>query len=157
MSSEQSHPCQLCDACHKPDSVKRCGNCKQVFYCSVECQKKSWPDHKITCGLSYTKYFAECKELLQAEDFEIIKKLGEGNFTEIFKVVHKLFPSTFFALKICKMSKVKSLRRETDIILEKHSLNKLKETYGEAEMPCVKLFQTFKDYENLYFLTEILD
>jgi hypothetical protein len=50
------------------------------------------------------------------------------------------------------------MRRETDIILEKHSLNKIKETYlGKENMPCVELLQTFKDFENLYFLTEILD
>jgi hypothetical protein len=48
------------------------------------------------------------------------------------------------------------MRRETDIILEKHSLNKLKETYAD-DMPCVKLYQTFKDQFNLYFLTELLE
>ncbi len=30
------------------------------------------------------------------------------------------------------------MRRETDILLEKHSLNRLKEAYGD-DMPCVKL------------------
>lgn len=29
------------------------------------------------------------KQSLSVDDFEVIKKLGEGNFTEVFKVIHK--------------------------------------------------------------------
>ena len=50
------------------------------------------------------------------------------------------------------------MNRETDILLEKHSLNKIKEKYGDddiKEMPTVKLVATFKDDLNLYFLTEM--
>ena len=46
------------------------------------------------------------------------------------------------------------MRRETDILLEKHSLNKLRDTYG-GDLPCVKLIATFKNDINLYFLTEM--
>ena len=74
----------------------------------------------------------------------MIKKLGDGNFTEVFKVIHKLFPTKYFALKVCSLSKVKSLRKETDILLEKHSLNKLQKAYADS-MPCVRLLQTFSD------------
>jgi len=87
----------------------------------------------------------------------VIKKLGEGNFSEVYKVTHKAIPTMFFALKICKLSEVQSLRRETDIILEKHSLIKLRDFYKNNDLPCVKLLETFKDGENLYFLTEILE
>ena len=61
-----------------------------------------------------------------------------------------------YAVKVCSMAKVKNLRKETDILMEKHALNKLKEKYGEKEMPCVKLIGTFKDHENLYFIMEML-
>jgi len=50
------------------------------------------------------------------------------------------------------------MNRETDILLEKHSLNKIKEKYGNGDlqqMPTVKLIATFKDDLNLYFLTEM--
>jgi hypothetical protein len=45
--------------------------------------------------------------------------------------------------------------RQADIVLEKHSLNKIKEAFGPKELPCVNLVGTFKDQFNLYFLTEI--
>jgi len=53
--------------------------------------------------------------------------------------------------------KVQNMRRETDVLLEKHALNKVKENYGKAgqDMPTVKLIATFKDPINLYFLTEM--
>ena len=41
-------------------------------------------------------------------------------------------------------------------MLEKHSLNKIKDNYPEHELPTVKLVATFKDPVNLYFLTEML-
>ena len=36
-----------------------------------------------------------------------------------------------YAVKVCSMAKVKNLRKETDILMEKHALNKLNEKYGE--------------------------
>lgn len=41
--------------------------------------------------MNFEKYFLENKDSLQVEDFEIIKSLGEGNFTEVFKVEHRKF------------------------------------------------------------------
>lgn len=101
-------------------------------------------------------FFKLNKDKLDFEDFEIIKKLGEGNFTEVYKVMHKRLPDKYFALKTCCMQKVSSLRREPDIILEKHSLNKIYAAFKD-DMPCVKLYTTFKDESNLYFVTELLD
>ena len=53
--------------------------------------------------------------------------------------------------------KVTNMRRETDIFMEKHALNKIKENYDkkDTEMPTVKIIATFKDPINLYFLTEM--
>jgi hypothetical protein len=31
---------------------KKCGKCNEVTYCSVECQRKDWPLHKIICNAS---------------------------------------------------------------------------------------------------------
>lgn len=52
------------------------------------------------------------------------------------------------------------MRRETDILMEKHALNKIKKTYFQTQndhtkMPSVRLITTFKDHLNLYFLTEM--
>jgi hypothetical protein len=51
-------------------------------------------------------------------------------------------------MKVCNGQKVHSLRKETDILMEKNALNKLGMKYeelGDEEMPCVKLIGTFKD------------
>jgi len=37
-----------CDVCRKPTTT-RCSGCAQIYYCSVEHQKKSWKDHKPKC------------------------------------------------------------------------------------------------------------
>ena len=104
---------------------------------------------------SYIKDQME-KNALKYDHFETFKKLGDGNFTKVFQVEHIRFPKHFFALKICEIKKVQSMNRETDILLEKHSLNKIKDKYGDdEEMPTVKLIATFKDDLNLYFLTEM--
>lgn len=39
-----------CVGCRKLfDKVRKCGRCKVVFYCSVECQRDHWPEHKKIC------------------------------------------------------------------------------------------------------------
>lgn len=40
-----------CAACKKiPENLKRCSRCRVVFYCSVECQRGHWAQHKATCA-----------------------------------------------------------------------------------------------------------
>lgn len=44
----------VCEKCKKTEyedkvSLKRCGQCKNVFYCSSTCQKADWIDHKYFC------------------------------------------------------------------------------------------------------------
>lgn len=38
-----------CAQCAIKHAKKRCSACRRVFYCSVECQKAAWPDHKRNC------------------------------------------------------------------------------------------------------------
>lgn len=42
---EKVHKCGGCQKVAK----KKCANCKQVHYCSRECQLKDWPSHKDSC------------------------------------------------------------------------------------------------------------
>jgi len=38
-----------CDVCYEPDSKKQCCACKLIRYCSLECSKMAWFDHKKWC------------------------------------------------------------------------------------------------------------
>jgi len=100
------------------------------------------------------------EQTLSIEMFETIRKLGDGNFTEVFQVYPKKFQNSHFALKICKIERVSSMKRENDVYMEKHALNKIRDTYYDAKnnlaMPTVRLIATFKDQFNLYFLNEML-
>jgi serine/threonine protein kinase len=61
----------------------------------------------------------------------------------------------YYAMKVCSTTKVANLRKETDILMEKHALAKLRDRYREAS-PCVKLIGTFKDGGSLCFLMDLL-
>ena len=42
---------ESCTSCKKtPQNPKRCSRCRAVVYCSVECQRSHWSQHKITCA-----------------------------------------------------------------------------------------------------------
>lgn len=40
--------CAECGEGHK--TLKRCGRCKSIEYCSTDCQKNNWTHHKSHCG-----------------------------------------------------------------------------------------------------------
>ena len=46
MESEES----LCISCDSAYARQRCGDCKQLLYCSYVCAQTHWESHKIGCG-----------------------------------------------------------------------------------------------------------
>ena len=41
---------KFCNCCQRPGEwKKKCGRCKEAYYCSRECQKWAWPVHKKHC------------------------------------------------------------------------------------------------------------
>ena len=55
-----------CSHCRKPKEPEEkllcCGGCRQTNYCSVECQKAAWSEHKTCC-----KLLKETKEQVLAD------------------------------------------------------------------------------------------
>ena len=49
-SSNQPTSCVACKII--PQNLKRCSRCRTVFYCSVECQRGHWAQHKNVCNNS---------------------------------------------------------------------------------------------------------
>ncbi|CAA9989312.1 MYND finger protein, putative [Plasmodium knowlesi strain H] len=39
----------VCEHCYTEKNLKRCGKCKKVYYCSIECQRKDFVFHKRIC------------------------------------------------------------------------------------------------------------
>lgn len=42
----------ICTTCGKNQKkMDKCSRCRDVYYCSKECQKSDWKSHKITCNM----------------------------------------------------------------------------------------------------------
>ena len=59
--------CRVCGAKKSADSgkaLKKCSRCKIVRYCSQECQRRDWEEHKMMCG-DFVKMSKSLKESLK--------------------------------------------------------------------------------------------
>lgn len=50
-----------CEVSGEDNALKKCGKCKIVRYCSPECQKAHWKEHKLVCE-PYTNEEADAKK-----------------------------------------------------------------------------------------------
>lgn len=82
------------------------------------------------------------------DDYDIDGELGIGNFTNILLAKHTKTQETF-ALKVIDKVRVKHLKKENDIVMEKHVLSRL------SHPNVVRLYHTFRDEMNVYFLMEL--
>ena len=46
---------RVCGFCETGAPMMRCSRCKTIFYCTEECQKEHWGEHKIKCKRSSVK------------------------------------------------------------------------------------------------------
>jgi len=53
---------RTCQVCGK-ESIKKCSRCNLAWYCSPDCQRKHWKEHKPVCNSEY-----------QSHQYEIHKK-----------------------------------------------------------------------------------
>ena len=78
--------CQVCLI--QMDTNKMCSQCQVACYCSVDCQRIDWPEHKLVCSTlgdgssiadNYRKqgYFKKAEKLLLKE--ENVNEKGDSN------------------------------------------------------------------------------
>jgi hypothetical protein len=62
--------CRYCKVREKEKRFKKCGKCKVIYYCSVECQKLDWKvAHKKECDLMVKNDNSKfAKELLKKDN-----------------------------------------------------------------------------------------
>lgn len=97
-------------------------------------------------------------------EFEIIKDLGEGNYSQVVAVKH-VVTGEQFALKIIEKKKVETLGKRqhpnvcNEIEMERRVLSeRLKSSQEDGQIWCrriVELHYTFSDYQNLYYLMDL--
>ena len=64
------HKTRTCQKCYKQENkMTACGACKRIYYCSKECQKSAWKEHKSFCRMvtNFTKVgeFSEASILFE--------------------------------------------------------------------------------------------
>ncbi len=67
----------------KVDKIKSCGRCRWMKYCSLECQRGDWENHKEYCEIvdyrpTVKKLQEFCKKLVQTSHNLIVEKDKEG-------------------------------------------------------------------------------
>lgn len=77
MEESKLHYCHVC----KEIAKSKCSACKVVWYCSPECQKGDWKAHKPLCNVDEFLHAQSRDKKLKFENFELIRDIGEGNFS----------------------------------------------------------------------------
>ncbi|GFH61733.1 hypothetical protein CTEN210_18209 [Chaetoceros tenuissimus] len=70
--------------CSNTENLQQCSRCKVAVYCSVECQRKHWPEHRSIC-----KQLAALRED-KAKLIEIAKRKGKFEPSEYIKDIFHL-------------------------------------------------------------------
>ena len=84
------------------------------------------------------------------DDFEIIRVIGNGNFSTIYLAEEKKSQNQY-ALKMMVKAQVERMHKESEIAVEKHCLEKLKNCEG-----VVQLREYFENRSSVYFLMQLV-
>ena len=108
-----------CGFCGDQVETKKCSICRKAYYCSKECQKADWPNHKEVCkvsDISLSKVVRYMEDSLPWEEIKTIisrkrnrsycaffwlltidinvKKLGKITTTELTEIPFNMVPET---------------------------------------------------------------
>ncbi|NXW15030.1 TDRD1 protein, partial [Circaetus pectoralis] len=69
----------------------RCSQCKQIYYCSGDCQKKDWPAHSVVCEPIKQKNILACRcSLSNSENFWCLVFCGNSISVDSLKTEERM-------------------------------------------------------------------
>jgi hypothetical protein len=73
MSDQRCCECASCQVHSANTKLKRCARCKAVFYCSVQCQRRSWASHRTCCSTASSTTAPSCWRKLYRYNHELLR------------------------------------------------------------------------------------
>ena len=55
----------VCAACGRHPAAHKCGACGFAAYCSADCQREGWAEHRPMCALGYKGYIKRLEQFTQ--------------------------------------------------------------------------------------------
>jgi serine/threonine protein kinase len=89
--------------------------------------------------------------ILNPEDYLSLMQIGQGNFSELYMVEHK-DTKILYTLKMFTKMRVESLKKQEDVLMEKHVMGKISEHKN-----IIKFYGSNKDEMFLYILYEYVN
>lgn len=84
-------------------------------------------------------------------DFIFKEELGHGSYSTVFKAVDKRSPNKIYAIKVCSKKHIIKEAKVKYVTIEKNTMNLLAQKHHPG---IIKLYYTFHDEENLYFVLD---
>ncbi|KAG0666417.1 hypothetical protein C6P45_000233 [Maudiozyma exigua] len=86
-----------------------------------------------------------------ANDFVFKEELGHGSYSTVYKAIDRHDPNKIYAIKVCSKDHIIREAKVKYVTIEKNTLNSL----ARGNHPgIVKLYYTFHDKDNLYFVLD---
>lgn len=110
-STESTNNQKLCAVCNKP-SILLCSRCRTIYYCSQDCQRSDWREHKPNCS-----QIINAVEMIRKDN--MIKLLALSKIYFVYNDVlssecYDLFSTTDENVYIC----LKSVCKKGNMIME---------------------------------------
>lgn len=103
---------RCCARCFAPNCEQLCGRCREILYCSRECQREDWRNHKKVCNLNDRPEVVTVSKEEEEEEHAIFTRLTQQSFPSrrvetaqrfrIFDAVVSLGPNCLTAYRITK-------------------------------------------------------